>query len=286
MWNKLLNIDRRFIYLIVFAVVLAPLIAQWRMPQRYTNPWTKALFDYIEALPPGTPVLVAFDYEPGTKPELHPMAVAVTRHVLRRDLRLITMTFMPGGVLLSQQVTGEVARELGKQYGVDYVNLGFKPGVIQVIQGMGENLKRVFAKDVTEQDTSLLPVLKGVHDYKNLGLIVDITGTGITGTWIAFAHQKYGAPVGAGVTSVVAVDLYPYLKTKQLVGLINGIGGASEYERLLEAPGQAVLAIPSVTSVHVLMVVLVIIGNIAYFATRRPRSVPASEPSPRLGEED
>lgn len=284
MWNKLLNIDRRFIYLIVFVVVLAPLIGQWQMPQRYTNPWTKALFDYIEALPPGTPVLVAFDYEPGTKPELHPMAVAVTRHVLRRNLRLITMTFMPGGVLLSQQVTGEVARELGKEYGVDYVNLGFKPGVIQVVQGMGENLKRVFAKDVTERDTSLLPVLKGVHDYKNLGLIVDITGTGITGTWIAFAHQKYGAPVGAGVTSVVAVDLYPYLKTKQLVGLINGIGGASEYERLLEAPGQAVQAIPSVTSVHVLMVVLVIIGNIAYFATRRPRLVAEAEPSPRRGE--
>jgi hypothetical protein len=92
--------------------------------------------------------------------------------------------------------------------------------------------------------------------------------------------------VGAGVTSVVAVDLYPYLKTKQLVGLINGIGGASEYERLLEAPGQAVLAIPSVTAVHVLMVVLVIIGNIAYFATRRPRLAPELGPSAPGGEEE
>ncbi len=286
MWERLLHIDRRFIYLLVFAVVTVPLVAGWKSPPGYTNPWTQSLYDYIDALPEGSPVLVAFDFDPSVKPELQPMAVAITRHVMRKDLRLIAMTFMPAGVLLSQSVLDQVAQEEGKEYGVDYVNLGWRPGIQAVLLGMGENLKRVYVSDVKGNPTSTLPVLRGVHDYRQIKLIVDITGTGLTGAWIAFAHQRFHAPVGAGVTSVVAMDLYPYLRTQQLVGLINGIAGAAEYEKLLDEPDQAMLAMPGVTAVHLLMVLLVLIGNIAYFASRRRRAAPQHEPpEPPTGEE-
>ena len=215
------------------------------------------------------------------------MAVAVTRHIMRKNLRLIAMTFMPGGVLLSQSVLEQVAKEEGKTYGEDYVNLGWRPGIQPVLLGLGENLKRVYLSDIKENPTSTIPVLRGVHDYRQIKLIVDITGTGLTGAWIAFAHQRFHAPVGAGVTSVVAMDLYPYLRTKQLVGLINGIAGAAEYEKLLDQPDQAVLAMPGVTAVHLLMVVLVLIGNIAYFASRRHhgREAEHEPPEPPTGDE-
>ena len=280
MWERLLHIDRRFIYLVLLVVVLLPLVLQWKLPPGYTNPWTQALYDYIDKLPPGTPVMVAFDFDPSVRPELQPMAVAITRHVMRKDLRLIAMTFMPAGVLLSQEVLEQVAQEEGKQEGVDFVNLGFRPGGTAVFLGMGENLKRTFITDIKQQPTATLPVLRGVHDYAQLGLIVDITGTGLTNAWIAFAHQRFHAPVAAGVTSVVAMDLYPYLRTKQLVGLINGIAGAAEYEMLLNSADQAVLAMPGVTAVHLLMVLLVLIGNVAYFASRRRRAAPQHEPPP------
>ncbi len=278
MWERLLHIDRRFIYLVVFAAVLVPLLVGWKLPPGYTNPWTQSLYDYIENLPPGKPVMVAFDFEPATTPELRPMAVAVSRHLMRTNHPLIAMTFMPGGVLLSQSVLEQVAKEEGKQYGVDWVNLGYKPIPQAVLLGMGQNLKRVFAGDWQGTPTASMPALRNVHDYRQLGLIVDITGTGITGAWIAFAHQRFHAPVAAGVTSVVAMDLYPYLRTKQLEGLINGIAGAAEYEKLINAPDQAVLAMPGVTAVHLLMVLLVLIGNVAYFASRRHRGARRHEP--------
>lgn len=286
MWEKLLHIDRRFIYLLVFVVVLLPLVLQWKLPPGYTNPWTQSLYDYIEKLPEGKPVMVAFDFEPATTPELRPMAVVLTRHLMRTNHPVIAMTLMSGGVLLTQGVLDQVAKEEGKQYGVDYVNLGFKPIPAAVLLGMGENIKRVFAGDWQEQPTATMPIMRGVHDYKQLGLIVDITGTGITGAWIAFAHQRFHAPVAAGVTSVVAMDLYPYLRSKQLEGLINGIAGAAEYEKLINAPDQATLAMPGVTAVHLLMVLLVIIGNTAYFASRRHAAAPEHEPpEPPTGKE-
>jgi hypothetical protein len=286
MWERLLHIDRRFIYLLLFAVVLLPLLLNWKLPPGYTNPWTQAMYDYVEKLPAGTPVLVAFDFEPATSPELLPMATALTRHVMRRHLRLIAMTFAPGGVLLAQGVLDQVAKEEGRTYGEDYVNLGYNPNAQAVWLGMGESIKQVFITDTKKNPTATLPVMRGVHDYKQLGLIIDITGTGLTGGWIAFAHQRFHAPVAAGVTSVVAMDLYPYLRTGQLVGLLNGIAGAAEYEKLLNAPDQGMLAMPAVTAVHVLMVLLVLLGNLAYFASRRRAAVPQPEPpQPPTGEE-
>jgi hypothetical protein len=283
MWERLLHIDRRFIYLVLFVVVLAPLVLNWKLPPGYTNPWTQAMYDYIEKLPADTPVLVAFDFEPATSPELLPMATALTRHIMRRHQRLIAMTFAPGGVLLAQQVLDQVGKEEGRKNGEDYVNLGYNPNAQAVLLGMGENIKRVFVIDTQQNPTAALPVMRGVHDYKQLGLIIDLTGSSSTGGWIAFAHQRFHAPVAAGATSVVAMDLYPFLRTGQLVGLLNGIAGAAEYEKLLNAPDQGMLAMPAVTAVHVLMVLLVLVGNIAYFASRRRAAAPPPQPPP--GEE-
>ncbi|MGC9317013.1 MAG: hypothetical protein ACP5KN_03125 [Armatimonadota bacterium] len=72
----------------------------------------------------------------------------------------------------------------------------------------------------------------------------------------------------------MATDLYPYLQSHQLVGLINGLKGAAEYELLLglegeDAPGMLGMSAQSIA--HLLIIVLVIVGNIAYFASGRHR---------------
>ena len=285
-WEALLHIDRRFIYAVLFIVVLLTLVFQWKSPAGYTNRWTQQLYDYIDKLPPGTPVMLAFDFDPSSRPEVYPMAMALTRHVLSRDLRLITVTLLPAGQLLAEQVTDQVALEQGKQYGVDYVNLGFNPNSTAVLLGMGENLQRVYTLDTRHKSTLAIPALRGVHSYADIKLVVDITGTSVTGDWIVLAHQRYKVPLAAAVTSVVAVDLYPYLMTGQLVGMINGIAGAAEYEQLIKKPDQGQLAMAGVTAVHLLMVLLVVIGNIAYFVTRRHAGEPEAEPpEPPTGEE-
>ena len=285
-WEAILHIDRRFIYGAVFLVVALPLVFGWKTPPGYTNPWTQAVYNYIEKLPPGTPVLVSVDFEPASKPELAPMTVAAMRHILRRNLRLITLNLVPGGVIMTEQMTDQIAAEQHKQYGKDYVNLGFNPNALAVVLGLGENLQRVFVFDTKGQPTSAIPALRGVHNYSNMGLVVEVTSTGLTGLWIAYAHERYRVPLAAGVTSVMALDMYPYLHTGQLVGMLNGIGGAAEYEKLLNAPGEAMLGMPGITAVHLLMVLLVVIGNLAYFATRRHAGeLEAEPPEPPTGEE-
>jgi len=277
MWERLLHIDRRIIYLVLFLVVLLPFLLGWQPPPGEINQWTRSLYDYIDSLPEGTPVMISFDYGPSVMPELHPMAVALSRHILKRNLRLIAVTLHVQGALLAQDVLGRVSEELGKQEGTDYANLGFKPGGIAVILGMGESIKRTYPTDMQGNPTAALPVMQGVQNYDDLGLVITISGAGIPATWIAYAHERYKVKVAAGVTSVQATDFYVYLRTRQLIGMLNGIKGAAEYEYLVGKPDQAALGMPGVSAVHLLMVLLVIIGNVAFFASRRARRVLPTE---------
>jgi hypothetical protein len=52
--------------------------------------------------------------------------------------------------------------------------------------------------------------------------------------WITYARPKYGLNVAVGVTAVMAADMYPYLQSGQLVGMLSGLKGAAEYEKLVD----------------------------------------------------
>jgi len=62
-----------------------------------------------------------------------------------------------------------------------------------------------------------------------------------------------------------------------LTGLLAGMKGAAEYEVLVQKNGYsraympAVAAMDSQSLAHIVIMVLVIIGNVAFFATRRIR---------------
>ncbi|MFW6157074.1 MAG: hypothetical protein ACOC7J_07125, partial [Armatimonadota bacterium] len=104
--------------------------------------------------------------------------------------------------------------------------------------------------------------------------VIDFAAGNIPFTWIAYAGERYKQDIATGITAVMAPDLYPYLQSGQLVGLINGLKGAAEYELLMEldpavAPGMLGMSAQSIA--HLLIIVLVIAGNIAYFASGRHR---------------
>jgi hypothetical protein len=268
-WERLLTIDRRWIYVVLFLVVLAPFLLNWKPPVGPPNRWTEKLYQEIDSLPPGSVVMISVDYQPSGKPELQPMIVALARHALSRDLRLIMVSVVfPQGPSLAQEALELAAADTGAVDGVDYVNLGWRPQPTAVMLGMGEDIKEVFETDLAGRPTNSLEVMRGVDSYDDVGVLVTVSGTGIVGSWIVLVQQKFKVKLAAGVTSVSATDYYQYLRTEQLIGMINGLKGAAEYEYLAGYPDRAALGLPGVTAAHLLIVLLVILGNIGYFAMR------------------
>ena len=51
--------------------------------------------------------------------------------------------------------------------------------------------------------------------------------------------------------------------------MIGGLAGAAEYEKLVEIPGSATAGMRTQSIAHLIIVAFILIGNAAYFASRR-----------------
>jgi len=262
------EITRRIIYALVALAVITPFIHA--LPFKF-KPMTlsKNLYDKVESLKPGTPVLLALDYDPSSMAELQPMSIAILRQCFRRNLRVIVMTHWNTGVGLCKDVCEKMAAEAGKESGKDYVFLGFKPGYQNLVLNMGENLLGAFDKDFYQKPTEGMPVLEGVRSLKDIPLVINIAaGASIDGLWIPYGRDRFGFDLGAGCTAVMAPDLYPYLQSNQLIGLLGGLRGAADYETLIGKPEAATKGMQAQSLTHVLLIVLLIGANIVYIGRR------------------
>ena len=68
---------------------------------------------------------------------------------------------------------------------------------------------------------------------------------------------------------MMAPDLFPFIQSGQMVGVLGGLSGAAEYESILKRPGKATAGMSAQSMAHLIIVVFIIFGNIVYFFSRR-----------------
>ncbi len=267
--ERMLKIDRRIIFLVIGLCTLLPLLYPVGLPIRI-SPEVHGVYDYIDSMPEGSVFLLSLDFDPASKPELQPQAIALLRHAFKRNLRVVAMTLWVTGTGLADQILTQVAREAGKENGKDYVFLGWSPGGSAVIINMGQDLYGTFPSDYNGNATKDLIVLDGVQSLRDVTYAVSLAaGNPGVEAWYVFGKDKYKFELGGGCTGVMAPGLYPLLRSGQINGLIGGLRGASEYETLIGAKGRAVAGMDAQSATHVAIVVLVAICNIFYFSMRR-----------------
>lgn len=269
--ERMLHIDRRFIFLVIGICTLLPLLYPVGLAIK-VSPEVHGVYDYIEALPEGSVFLLSMDYDPASKPELYPQAVALLRQAFRKNLRVIGMTLWLPGTGLAEQVMTEVAGEMGKVSGKDYVFLGWSPGSGSLIINMGQDLYKAFPTDYYSRPTRELAVLKGIQTLRDVNYVVSLAaGTSGIETWYVYGKDKYKFELGGGCTGVIAPGLYPLLRSGQINGLIGGLRGAAEYEALIGQKGRAVAGMDAQSATHVAIIVLVILCNVFYLLIRTSR---------------
>ena len=268
MLEKLMRMDRRIVFILVALAVIIPTLLPVSLPITVSEP-TQKLYDYIDALPPGSTIMMAFDYGPSSLAEPQPMAEAVLKHCFDKKVRVIGMTLVVDAVTLADKLMERVAQEKGAVYGENYVLLGFRPGAVQVILGMGIEIADVFDSDYTEKPLSEIPMMENIKNYEQIDLLLDLAASSTVEAWIIYANTKYNLPIAAGVTGVIVSQMYPYLQTGQLVGLMPGFLGAAQYEKLMDESGYGTAGINTESFVHLLIVGLVFIGNLAFLIQRR-----------------
>ena len=295
--NAILNLDRRWLYLLVGVACIVPFFFPLGLPIPESDA-VRALFDRVESLEPGEVVLISFDYGPSTGPENDPMAAALMRHLLVRDIRFITISLFPiGGVTEEaeefERVTGDFDRETmefgnwpGKYYGIDAVNLGYKDGALAALRQMNENMHHVFPSDYyLRVPVDSLALTREVRGYGDVAFAVSIATGAIGEFWANLVNAQYGLPVAVGCTAVSAPRYYAYLRAGQMFALLGGLKGAAEYEQMvmraypvvaqatLEDSYYAAKGWDVQSLVYSIIIVFIILGNIAYIRARRAGEV-------------
>ena len=266
-----MQIDRRILFVLMFIGVAVPLLVGLDLPITPSKQ-VRAAYDQIEQLDAGQVVLVSFSYGASTAPEMQPMARAVLRHAFRRELKVVAICLWPEATGLAQAVLDKMTAEFDLEYGVDYTFMGYKPGNFSVVLNMGHDVHGTFPQDNWGADVGDLELMRSVRSLRDFDLVFDLgAGDSIEFWWIPYGQEKYGFPFAAGCTAVVAPDLYPFLGSGQLVGLLGGLAGAAAYEVLIDHRDEANESMPPQSVTHLIIVAFVIFGNIAYFASRRGR---------------
>jgi len=273
--ERILKADRRYVFLLIFLSVLIPLLRPLGLPTNVTKP-VRDLYNEVDKIPPnGRPLLLSFDFEPATEPELYPMVLAILRHCFAKNIRVIGMTHLPGGVGLAERAILATAIEYDKKSGADYTFLGFLPGGSAVMLSMGEDIHRTFPRDYYGTDIDKIPMMSEVKNYDDIPLLISVSGATYPVAWVVFAGSRYHQKIGCGTTAVSAAEYYAYLQTGQFVGMLGGLKGAAEYEHLIEKAGltkarkAASIGMDAQSIVHLMIIFLIVLGNIAYFGVLR-----------------
>lgn len=267
---KLGYVDRRWIFLIIAVVVMYPLFKPLGLPIRPTES-SQEVFNTIDALPQGSKVLLSCDYGPSTKPEIHPMAVGVLRHLFEKGHQVYVTCLWPDGQFMARDALDQVAEnEYGLSYGEDYVLLGFRPGNEAVIKGIVSDIRKMYTIDSRAIPIGDIPMMKDIKNISDFDLLFSASA-GYPGTveWVQLAADPTGITMSSGVTSIQVNEVMPYVDAGQIKGILAGMPGAAEYEKLIGKPGIGTSGMDAQSIAHIVIVMFIIFGNIAFYLERQ-----------------
>jgi hypothetical protein len=267
---KIGDMDRRWIFIIIALVVLLPLFFPIGLPIRPTDS-TQTAYDAMDNLDPGSKVLVSCEYGPSTKPEVHPMVYAVLRHLFKNGHKVYITCLWPDGQFMAEEAIEEIAeQEFNLTYGKDYVLLGFRPGNEAVVKGIVSNIRKLYSTDARGSLTDKIPMMEGINQLADFDFIFTASA-GYPGTveWVQYGADPTGVPMSTGVTSIQVNEVMPYVQSGQVKGILAGMPGAAEYEKLVGVPGIGTSGMDAQSIAHLVIVLFIIFGNVAFFIERK-----------------
>lgn len=271
MYERLQSIDRRVIYVLLIFVIALALLKPIGLPVK-VGPATQATFDAIDKLPAGSVLWIGMDFNQSSKAEQYPMVSVILDHAFQKNLKVVAFAMWQNGGQIFDTLVAPVAKKYNKQDGVDYLNIGYKPGNGVALRAMVTDINTAAAGvDQNGRALSSTPlgqqVKKLTKDY--VAMCVDVAaGDPGTTDYLNYVATPEKIPLAVAVVNVSVPNEMPYYAAGQYVGIMAGLRGAAEYEILAKAPGVAASGMDSQSLGAALIVLFIIFGNVGYLASR------------------
>ncbi len=239
-----------------------------------------ALYDQIEKLQDGQPVLIAYDYQPAASGELHIAAASVVDHLMEKGTYLSFVSTQPTGPVLAEQFLASTQAEHGYLHTQKYINLGYLPGESAGLLSFTISPKQIIPLAFDGSNAWDSPPLINVNSISDFSMILVITDDpNIAKIWIEqVGTQLEDTPLTMVVSAQVEPLIQPYFKSspQPLAGYVAGIIGSMNYEQLTESPNLASkiwlpFNVGIVISVGIIFIGGLANGVLSIFSQRRTR---------------
>jgi len=267
----LTKMDRRWLFLFLTIVILIPIIKPSNMEMKSISSPVKKAYDFIDTLPENSFVLLSLDFDPGTRPELYPQALALCKHLMKKNLRVALTTFNAGAPGIMTEFKDSILQTFPeKKYGKDIVMFPYRAVFLATVTQLATDVYAQYPDDADGAPLNKMPIMKGIKNYKDMALAIEISGTTLFTSWIYYVGDKYHLPVLGGTTAITQLSYSPYVQTGQLKGLLGGMRGAAEYEAMLHdnyqlETGDATKSLNVLNWPHMLVFLIAVLSNIAIF---------------------
>jgi hypothetical protein len=269
-WQRVQQIPRAYIYLLLAGVVVWQLLFPISLPTRPSAP-SIGVYDAIRSVPEGKLIVLSTDWDASTQAETGPQTQAILHACFESGKRVAILNLSaPMGAKLANDIALRVAEKYGASYGVDWCNWGYKIGGSNVLLTLVRNIPEAIGVDFYGKRVTELPMMSNVRTARDIGLVIEITGlSGVIESWIGLVQGPYQTPFASGVTAVMAPGYYPFLDSGQMKGMLVGAKGAAEMEVLVRRPDGGIKFMMAQSWAHVLIILLIVLGNLGYIMARR-----------------
>lgn len=268
MAEVLLKLDRRYLQLALAIIIALPFFFPVEFPIQ-VSPETKQGFDFIQKLPEGSVILIAYDASAAGMAEVHPQFNAMIEYCIKRHFKIITVSTWAEGPMLIEWGFRDTKIFSRLKYGQDFVNLGYLSGGSAAVMAFAKDVHALLKMDHYGNKMETLPMMDKINNAKDIALIYDVAVGGGFTDWLWYVQGVYKTPMYAAVSAWAAPTALPYLPSGQIVGLNNGLKGAADFEKLVGVRGFGLGGITSLSSAHLWAVLVMVIGNLIYFAGKR-----------------
>jgi hypothetical protein len=139
-----------------------------------------------------------------------------------------------------------------------------------VVKGIVSNIRKLYSTDARGTLTDKIPMMEGINQLADFDFIFTASA-GYPGTveWVQYGADPTGVPMSTGVTSIQVNEVMPYVQSGQVKGILAGMPGAAEYEKLVGVPGIGTSGMDAQSIAHLVIVLFIIFGNVTFFIERQ-----------------
>jgi hypothetical protein len=277
--------DKRWIYIMIFAVIFISSVAPVAFPISIVQ-WSKDFYKVInegvtvdfadpprtfEGVTSGTRVFVLNSGE--TSKLWGDMSEAVTtvwRDLMLRDAHILLWSSSPDNAAtldkyLLPVVYGSNPQD-SPEYGVKFVNLGYVAGGNQLLEQWKDSVVAITPVDAYGNQLSSLPMMADFDELKvQADLMIGLDARGLESIYVV----RFNTPV----LEIGGTDSASYLAlsytTGYFKGMLMGQRGGAEYELLSGLKGNSFSYLQNTLTISAIMIIIMLIANAQYLMKKQ-----------------